>query len=118
MTNGRAGAILGPYSGLVHKTTSVIYPSLPLAQGTGMEEDQKPKSRRQGEGEGETAAMATPKTPGDNEQNTKGVEDKVCHIGPFKHWTPLSTCQFKLTERSLTLCNLLQVQFSLGKVNL
>ena len=93
----------------------MIYPSLPLAQGTGMEEDQKLLRRQD---EGETAAMATPKTPGDNEQNTKGVEDKVCHIGPFKHWTPLSTCQFKLTERSLTLCNLLQVQFSLGKVNL
>ena len=32
-TNGRAGAILGPYSSLVHETTSVIYPSLPLDRG-------------------------------------------------------------------------------------
>ena len=85
-----------------------------------MEEDQKPGEgllRRQDEGE--TAAMATPKTPGDNEQNTKGVEDKVGHIGPFKHWTPWSTCRrlttkFKLIESSLALRKLLQVLCSFG----
>ena len=45
-----------------------------------MEEDQKPGEgllRRQDEGE---TSMATLKTPGDNEQSTKGVEDKVAHM--------------------------------------
>ena len=62
-----------------------------------MEEDQKPGEgllRRQDEGV--TSAMATTKTPGDNEQNTKGVEDKVGHIGPFKHWTHMSVSYSEL----------------------
>ena len=43
-----------------------------------MEEDRKPGEdilRRQDEGE-------TPKTPGHDDQGSKGVENKVGHIGP------------------------------------